>query len=194
MWRSATIWSPLRSKRAMISPVRPRAKASGLTRISVRSICVPPCSSCRSRSASGRTARAPHSRFAGRLGRGHRRGAELIVLLADRLAVERRAPGLRQRALQRIPRRPRTTGSHLLQPVLHRRHAPAARAARRARPRHLGLAVGTERPGPVERTRAVRTALLQLAQAARAADEVALDAVVAVRAQPAVELVQARLG
>jgi hypothetical protein len=28
----------LRSKRAMISPVRPRANASGLTRISVRSI------------------------------------------------------------------------------------------------------------------------------------------------------------
>src|SRR4051812_25510934 len=34
----ATIRSPLRSKRAMISPVRPRANASGLTRISVFSI------------------------------------------------------------------------------------------------------------------------------------------------------------
>ena len=33
----ATICSPLRSKRAMISPVRPRANASGLTRIRVRS-------------------------------------------------------------------------------------------------------------------------------------------------------------
>src|SRR4029453_17206141 len=33
----ATIFRPLRSKRAMISPVRPRANASGLTRIRVRS-------------------------------------------------------------------------------------------------------------------------------------------------------------
>src|SRR3712207_6495523 len=36
----ATILSPLRSKRAMISPVRPRANASGLTRIRVRSTLV----------------------------------------------------------------------------------------------------------------------------------------------------------
>src|SRR5918994_3499760 len=36
-WR-ATIFRPLRSKRAMISPVKPRANASGLTRIRVRSI------------------------------------------------------------------------------------------------------------------------------------------------------------
>src|SRR4051794_8213142 len=34
----ATMRSPLRSKRAMISPVRPRANASGLTRMRVRSI------------------------------------------------------------------------------------------------------------------------------------------------------------
>src|ERR1035441_6949386 len=39
MCRSATISSPLRSKRATISPVRPRAKASGFTRISVP-ICI----------------------------------------------------------------------------------------------------------------------------------------------------------
>src|SRR3954467_10849020 len=38
MCLSATMRSPLRSKRAMISPVRPRANASGLTRIRVRSI------------------------------------------------------------------------------------------------------------------------------------------------------------
>src|SRR5687768_11542454 len=38
-WR-ATIFRPLRSKRAMISPVRPRANASGLTRIRVRSTLV----------------------------------------------------------------------------------------------------------------------------------------------------------
>src|SRR3954454_1402222 len=34
----ATIRRPLRSKRATISPVRPRANASGLTRINVRSM------------------------------------------------------------------------------------------------------------------------------------------------------------
>src|SRR5688572_28322525 len=38
MCLSATIRSPLRSKREMISPVRLRAKASGFTRIRVRSI------------------------------------------------------------------------------------------------------------------------------------------------------------
>src|SRR3954465_8294883 len=38
MCLSATIFRPLRSKRAMISPVSPRAKASGLTRIRVRSM------------------------------------------------------------------------------------------------------------------------------------------------------------
>src|ERR671914_535278 len=38
MCLAATILSPLRSKRAMISPVRPRANASGLTRMSVFSM------------------------------------------------------------------------------------------------------------------------------------------------------------
>src|SRR4051812_17862921 len=38
MWRMAVIFRPLRSKRATISPVRPRAKASGLTRMSVLSM------------------------------------------------------------------------------------------------------------------------------------------------------------
>src|SRR5919109_5200977 len=37
MYVRATILRPLFSKRAMISPVRPRANASGLTRIRVRS-------------------------------------------------------------------------------------------------------------------------------------------------------------
>src|SRR3954462_9079475 len=37
-YSSAAIRSPLRSKRAMISPVSPRANASGLTRMRVRSI------------------------------------------------------------------------------------------------------------------------------------------------------------
>src|SRR3954470_21377926 len=39
----AAIRRPLRSKRARISPVRPRANASGFTRIRVRSKGVPPC-------------------------------------------------------------------------------------------------------------------------------------------------------
>src|SRR5262245_6474283 len=38
MYVSATIFRALRSKRAMISPVRPRANASGLTRMRVRSM------------------------------------------------------------------------------------------------------------------------------------------------------------
>src|SRR3954465_5689835 len=38
MYLSATMRRPLRSKRAMISPVRLRANASGLTRIRVRSM------------------------------------------------------------------------------------------------------------------------------------------------------------
>ena len=38
---SAASFRPLRSKRAMISPVTPRANASGLTRIRVRSISSP---------------------------------------------------------------------------------------------------------------------------------------------------------
>ena len=38
MAQGATILRPLRSKRAMISPLSPRAKASGFTRIRVRSM------------------------------------------------------------------------------------------------------------------------------------------------------------
>ena len=55
--RSATIRRPLRSKRAMISPVRPRANASGLTRISVRSM----AGSVSASSAARRLARAAAS-------------------------------------------------------------------------------------------------------------------------------------
>src|SRR5664280_3324253 len=71
--------------------------------------------------------------------------------------------------------------------VLHRgrsrsRRAPA-RASRGRGRSHLGLAVRTDRPSLIQWSRAVGTALLELAQAARTAHEVALDAVVAVRAQ-----------
>src|SRR5829696_9420603 len=41
MWRSRTMRRPLCSNRARISPVSPRAKASGLTRMSVRSMGAP---------------------------------------------------------------------------------------------------------------------------------------------------------
>src|SRR5437868_13273755 len=58
MCRIAAMRRPLRSKRAMISPVSPRANASGLTRINVRSI-------RRGRLAAGRH-RAPAA-----LGRAH---------------------------------------------------------------------------------------------------------------------------
>src|SRR4051794_5553056 len=130
MCLSAAMRSPLRSKRAMISPVSPRANASGLTRISVLSI------------GGGRLA-APNSacRLDARLGR-------------------------------RLDRR-------------LRRAAPAARRGRLARGRRagrdVGLAVRAELPHRVERLRAVVARVLELAQAARAAQEVLLDLVVAVR-------------
>src|SRR5687768_3391623 len=47
MWRRAAMRSPLRSKRAMISPVRPRAKASGLTRIRVFDMAAQPSRAAR---------------------------------------------------------------------------------------------------------------------------------------------------
>src|ERR1019366_8958723 len=82
-----------------------------------------------------------------------------------------------------------------LRPVaLERRRAPAAGAARGGHARNLGLAVWADRPRLVQRARAARTALLQLAQAAWATDEVPLDPVVAMGAEPAVQLMQARLG
>src|SRR4051812_29139072 len=73
---SATILRPFRSKRAMISPVRPRAKASGLTRIRVRSVAMWP------RSQAGGAAAATDG--AGLLGRElHRRR----LLLGDAAAA-----------------------------------------------------------------------------------------------------------
>src|SRR3954453_13949248 len=114
MWRSATIFSPLRSKRATISPVRPRANASGLTRIRVRSI-----------------------RF----------------LSSDWYSVGR---------------------------GLFRTAPPGRRAGWRL---DLGLAVRADPPGRVQGAGAARARVLQLAHAAGAAQEVALDLRVAVRAQ-----------
>src|SRR5215212_4982469 len=69
--RMATIRRPLRSKREMISPVRPPEKASGLTRMRVRSIAARDLSGCSAGAGPG---------LAGRRGLGDRR------LLAARLA------------------------------------------------------------------------------------------------------------
>src|SRR5512133_3223515 len=111
MYFRATMRRPLRSKREMISPVRPRANASGLTRMRVRSMA---------------------SSFY-RLGRG----------------------------LRAAPSAPRLLG-------------------RRA---DLGLAVRADPPLGVERASAVLAGVLELAQAGGAAQEVALDLRVAVRAE-----------
>src|SRR5882762_8793212 len=88
MWRRATIFKPLRSKRAMISPLSERAKASGFTRISVRSM-----TSFAGSLGSGGGPRAagpagsPAGAAAGRLGGGDGSGRLLSVL--DLLARER---------------------------------------------------------------------------------------------------------
>ena len=129
---------PLRSKRAMISPVRLRAKASGLMRMRVRSI-----------------------------GPRHPTRASATGVAGERL--ERRR--------------------------LLRRRRRAARAARRGRDAgDLRLAVRAELPLRVERPRAVRARVLELAHAVRAAQEVGLDLEVAVRAQVEVHRVHPRLG
>src|SRR6185312_8229372 len=107
MLRSATIASPLRSKRAMISPDRPRAKASGFTRINVRCIGVP--------LVGGRSAAwarpAGRARAARRLGGRDRRRARVLLIgllldvggavgRSDRLALAVLARGLRARRLR----------------------------------------------------------------------------------------------
>src|SRR5215210_3120631 len=104
MWRSAAIRRPLRSKRAMISPVRLRAKASGFTRMRVLSMC--------GRVLSGLGGNGRLLRRAG--GAAAARGG-----LADlRLAVRADLPA----GIQRLAAR----GARLLQP------AQAARAAEEA--------------------------------------------------------------
>src|SRR5664279_4820168 len=140
MWRSATSFSPLRSKRAIISPLRPRAKASGFTRIRVLSM----DSFAGSRCGSGGGARAPAgspgapgARPRGRLG-SDRGGGLLVILLGG-------------------------DGADLGEVVIPcgRAGGAAAPAALRGDARHVGLAVGADRPGLVERARAVRAALLE---------------------------------
>src|ERR1700689_5246949 len=166
MWRSATISSPLRSKRARISPESPRAKASGFTRIRVLSMV-----SFGSLGMSGSGARAPSASAAAR--RGGRLHGRCGLLVAG-------VGGGRDLQLGNL--------------ALRCRGGAPATGARRRDTRYIGLAVRADRPRLVERARTVHAALLELAQAAGAAHEVALDAVVAVRAQRLAELVQARLG
>src|SRR5262245_29940162 len=138
MYLSARIFRPLRSKRAMISPVRPRANASGLTRMRVRSMW----------------------------------GEPSVGLLWRRLVGRRR---LGFELLARAP------------------PAPAARWRGR-HARDLSLAVRADPPCGIERLAAVHAWVLELAHAVRAAQEVLLHLVVAMRAEDVIERVQARLG
>src|SRR4051794_25186438 len=147
---SATIVRPLRSKRAMISPVRPRAKASGLTRISVLSM------------ASSVSATTTTRSFA--------RGCGLCF--GDRLRLG--GLGRDRRLIRRL--------------------APAT--ARRGRGRSAGLCLAERADAPrrVDRLRARVAAFLELAHAARTAQVVRLDLVVAMRAERVVQARQACLG
>src|SRR5215218_2730023 len=146
---AATIFRPLRSKRAMISPDRPRANASGFTRISVFSM----AGSVSASSAARRLARG-RSLF------------ELRLRRLGRLGGDRR---------------------------LIRRLAPAAARRGRGRCARLGLAERADAPRGVDRLRAGVAALLELAHAARAAQVVRLDLVVAVWAERVLEVGQPRL-
>src|SRR4051794_4195855 len=141
----ATIRRPLRSKRAMISPVRPRANASGLTRMRVRSMggCVLLGGLLRGRLVRG-----------GGLEGGSRLGRELLV------------------------------GGR----------SPPPAAGRRRDAGDLGLAVRADAPVGIERLATARARVLELAQTARAAQEVLLDFRVAMRAEEVVQRMQSRLG
>src|SRR4051794_18742095 len=72
--------------------------------------------------------------------------------------------------------------------------APAAAPRLGRHARDLGLAVRADLPRRIEWLGAVRARVLELAQAVRAAQEVVLDLVVAVRAQQVAGAVQPRLG
>src|SRR5205807_1318724 len=119
--------------------------------------------------------------LAGKPVRGRGLGGERLPA-AKRPFAPRRTPA-RGRAWRRRARRRALLGAR----------APAS-AARRERRGDLGLAVGADRPALIERAPAGGAALLQLAQAARAAQEVALDPVVAVGAEAVVERGQPRFG
>src|SRR5215207_4531377 len=149
----ATIVRPLRSKRPRISPVRRRAKASGLTRISVRSMRGSPVGSVRSaRRGRALTLGAGRALDGARVGRASR---------SRRARAGRGLPGL--------PRRGRTSRTR-------------AASLGRGRLADLGLAIGTDLPSRVERLGTDAAGLLEASQAARTAQEVALHLEAAVLA------------
>src|SRR5829696_6986281 len=154
----AAIASPLRSKRAMISPVSRRAKASGLMRTRVRS--KPGLPECRLAVLAG-------GRANGFAGRGAPLGGGRATAVGSRGGL---GPG------------PGRGGSG------------RASAGAPLRARDLGLAERADLPARIERLAAAAARLLESPQAARAAQEVLLDVEVAVRADLALELSQARLG
>src|SRR5438128_383809 len=172
---SATSASPLRSKRAIASPVSLRAKASGFTRISVLSM--RGWAGVYARSGSS-ALRAPVRRAA----RSSSRDADPSDADLSELARPRAPEGRSPRSGVRAGRSPRS----------------GARAARRAAlgllaARHLGLAVGAQPPARVERPTARCAWLLELAGAARAAEERLLDLGAALRARGLLDLRQPRL-
>src|SRR3954447_1825203 len=149
MCSRATMRRPLRSKRAITSPLRPRAKASGFTRIRVLS------------------KRKPPSGMSGSGGGRPRTGGRAAATVPARLAPWRRL----------LFGREATCGG--ARPASR----PAPRGLRgRCGTRDLGLAERADLPQWIERLAARLAGLLELAQAARAAQELRLHAEAAVRA------------
>src|SRR3954451_14549804 len=170
---------PLRSKRAMISPVRPRSKASGLTRIRVRSIHSPWEAPAREWAVAVAAVGAP--------GLGGRLVEKAGLGLGPRLFEDDLAARGATLAL-----------AGPLGSPLRRRLPPAAPAGARRRRRRpaddLGLAEGAYTPCRVDRLPAAAARLLQLLHAVRAAQERRLDLVPAARAGAVLEHLQPPLG
>src|SRR4051812_11207248 len=139
MCLAATIFRPLRSKRAMISPESPRANASGLTRIRVLSVAMG--RQC------GKHPRPGDSRSDDRGGAAEMSCFESGPASAPRACLPRaRLGGLWLGDLGRDRR------------LVGRLTAPAARGGRRRRAR-LGLAERADAPRGVDRLRARVAAL-----------------------------------
>src|SRR4051794_30512089 len=164
--------SPLRSKRAITSPVRARWKASGFTRISVRL-----------------TGGAP----LGSSGWGSLfvllRGGRLLFGLraGGRAAFGALLAGLALFAFGALLGRGRALGARLA-PALGRGVFPSWPLGQGA------LAVGTEGPARVYRLAAARTGVLETALTLRAAQEVLLDRVFAVGTGGLGQLAHPQLG
>ena len=167
-----------------------RSKASGFTRIRVRSMlllfgldgawgsaeaagsagCAPMFSAAEAAGSAG-CAPMPLGALARRAGGPLSLGARLLARRGDLVALARNRGRARR---PRLPARRRPRG---------RRGASGARPPRLGRSlAHLGLAVGADLPARVERLAADAARLLQAAQAARAAQERLLHVEAAVRA------------